>query len=355
MRSGAKMLLMANKRGGGNQGSSQGNASMEARNGGSQMGMGMAYGMAENAYGEMRGDYGRSAMREQMRGNYANSEMEGAYNRSGSRSGSGGGSGSNNSRNEMNYGSPNMRYAYDDSESRGGSRNEMNYARNAYGEMEDRMGGYGIENRRGGRSGKRYRRDSRGRFTTRNEMGGDDWEDELEDMESNYPSNVYPFPIYSPERYEEIRPMKQIGFAAQPSMHDKEYKQTIPNPRMNEDEKMEYFMMMGHAKGDGKVKLTKEVADEWMMGLQNEDGTKGPHWTFDQVKQVMAQKGIQADPIEFYVSLNAMYSDYCKVFRKYGVGEKLDFYIDMAKAFIEDKDAEKGKVASYYENIVKKQ
>ena len=48
-----------------------------------------------------------------------------------------------------------------------------------------------------------------------------------------------------------------------------------------------------------------------------------------------------------------MYSDYSKVFKKYGVGDKLDFYVDMAKAFIEDKDAQPGKLRRYYTYVVK--
>ena len=95
------------------------------------------------------------------------------------------------------------------------------------------------------------------------------------------------------------------------------------------------------------------MADHWMRGLQNEDGSQGPHWSLDQVKQVMAQKGVHADPFEFFAVLNSMYADYCKVFKKYGVGDKLDFYIDMAKAFIDDKDAGANKVVKYFENIVK--
>jgi len=57
----------------------------------------------------------------------------------------------------------------------------------------------------------------------------------------------------------------------------------------------------------------------------------------------MAQKGAKIDPLEFWVILNSMYADYCKVLKKYGVGDKLDLYVDMAKAFIEDKTLGKGK------------
>ena len=54
--------------------------------------------------------------------------------------------------------------------------------------------------------------------------------------------------------------------------------------------------------------------------------------------------------MEFFAVMNALYSDYCKVAKKYGV-DKTDFWADLAKAFINDKDAKSGKVKMYYECI----
>jgi len=139
----------------------------------------------------------------------------------------------------------------------------------------------------------------------------------------------------------------QIGFRAEPRMNNVYYMDT--ESRAGEGHKS--HMQKGSARSSES--LTKDMAEEWMDNLENEDGTKGPHWTLDQTKQVMAQKGVQCDPLSFYVVLNAMYSDYCKVFKKHGVGDNLGFYVDMAKAFIDDKDAGEGKVVSYFENIVK--
>ena len=144
--------------------------------------------------------------------------------------------------------------------------------------------------------------------------------------------------------------MNQIGFRAGPEIGS--------NYRMDEgsqsrDEMERRITPLYAGRANSVEKLSRQEAEEWMSGLENEDGTKGPHWTLEQVKQVMAQKGIQEDPFEFWATLNSMYADYCKVFKKHGVGEKLDFYIDMAKAFIDDKDAGKGKVANYFRYIVR--
>lgn len=109
---------------------------------------------------------------------------------------------------------------------------------------------------------------------------------------------------------------------------------------------------MGYASHEDPHPLTKEEAMEWMKGMKNEDGTQGPHWTIEQTNQVKAQKGISADPTEFYVAMNMMYSDYCKTAKKLGVNEA-DFYACMAEAFLDDQDAQPDKLARYYAYIVK--
>lgn len=73
----------------------------------------------------------------------------------------------------------------------------------------------------------------------------------------------------------------------------------------------------------------------------------------EQAKQVMAQRGIECDPVQFWAALNMIYSDYVKVAKKHGVGDKIDFYADMAKSFLCDKDAPEDKLARYYEYIVR--
>ena len=225
-----------------------------------------------------------------------------------------------------------------------------NHARMGYGGEEsayrDRTGmemGYGdMESRR---------RDSRGRFRPemgygemegnygRTEMGGDyDWSR----MEMGY--RPFPDTTGGGER------MNQIGFRAGPEM-DSSYQMDASYQGGREMEYRTAPMQGGHAQWTPK--LTKETAEEWARGMENEDGTKGPHWTMEQAKQVMAQRGISLDPIQFWIAMNAMYSDYGKVFKKHGVGDKIDLYVDMAKAFIEDKDAQPEKLARYFEHVVR--
>lgn len=99
--------------------------------------------------------------------------------------------------------------------------------------------------------------------------------------------------------------------------------------------------------------FSMEAAKEWTKNMKNEDGTSGPHWSVEQTKQIMAQRNISLNPAEFYAALNMIYSDFSPVAKKHGLGGSLDFYVDMAKAFLNDKDAAPGKLSNYYNSIVK--
>lgn len=141
-------------------------------------------------------------------------------------------------------------------------------------------------------------------------------------------AHMEPYYPYVPPVRQEMAP---IGFSVQGEMEN-----VVPfSPRNHE----------------GK-KLDRETAEEWAEKMENKDGTKGPHWTFDQVKQVMSQKGIDADPAEFYLALNMMYSDYCKLAKKMNVNT-MDFYSGMAMAFLDDKDAGEDKLMRYFRYVVK--
>lgn len=78
----------------------------------------------------------------------------------------------------------------------------------------------------------------------------------------------------------------------------------------------------------------------------NEDGTNGAHWTLEQTNSVAKSNGIAFDKFNEYdwnYVMNMMYSDY------YGaVPNEVNSYTKLAKKFLEDKDASKGKALQYY-------
>lgn len=110
---------------------------------------------------------------------------------------------------------------------------------------------------------------------------------------------------------------------------------------------------IGEQTGDHWIPFTHKMALEWTAGMKNSDGSKGPHWTMEQVRHVMEQNDIQFDLPQFFAVMNAVYSDYCAVAKKHGIGNKIDFYVDLAKAWLEDADAVEDKAARYFEYIVK--
>ena len=105
-----------------------------------------------------------------------------------------------------------------------------------------------------------------------------------------------------------------------------------------------------------EMTFTHEDAKMWAEKLINDDGTTGPHWDIVSTNSVAASIGLKFEHISdwcWWIAINAMYSDYCAVAMKYGV-DTAEFYADMAKAFLFDKDAPSPmeKLAKYYHCIV---
>lgn len=111
----------------------------------------------------------------------------------------------------------------------------------------------------------------------------------------------------------------------------------------------------GRAEHQEDGRLTREEAEEWVKGMKSEDGKTGGRWPYQEIKQYASNFGIHGEEevVEFFAVMNALATDYGKVARKYGV-DKVDFWADLAKAFIHDKDAVPDKVRVYYECIAKK-
>ena len=105
-------------------------------------------------------------------------------------------------------------------------------------------------------------------------------------------------------------------------------------------------------------RLTREMAEEWVNSLENddEDRPKGGVFTMEKAKELAKKVGFKTEGqrfIDFYAIINALYSDYSKVAEKFGV-ETPEFFAHMAKAWLDDEDAVKNKAAMYYRYIVEK-
>ena len=84
--------------------------------------------------------------------------------------------------------------------------------------------------------------------------------------------------------------------------------------------------------------------------MKNSDGTTGPHWSYDQATQLMTQRNLTCNPVDFWAALCMMYSDYSKVARAYSA-DNPNFYADLAAAFPNDEDAVEDKIVKYWECI----
>lgn len=108
--------------------------------------------------------------------------------------------------------------------------------------------------------------------------------------------------------------------------------------------------MEGHDEAEG---FTEEDAKAWTAKMENEDGTTGPHWSMSQTDAVANITGVHVKSCVWWAAMNMMYSDYYGVAAKYGL-DRPEFYADLAKAFLMDKDAggPEAKMAGYYHGIV---
>lgn len=229
---------------------------------------------------------------------------------------------------------------------------------------------------------RRYRRDDMGRFRSDYDaetygaqgrydggrMAQEDWERRdggrmnygMENRggygESHYPYG--PFPVYRESAgMRGGGEMNQIGFNVNREMDMNRYRMDAGYEMRNEMEHRPGMRMAGgHASGMGEgmmEPMTKEKAEQWVQSMKGAAGGRGQHWNMEQAKQIMSRYGYQADPVEFYVVLNMMKSDYTKAAQKLGV-DKEEFYAAMADAFLNDEDAKKDKLALYYHYIAKK-
>lgn len=94
---------------------------------------------------------------------------------------------------------------------------------------------------------------------------------------------------------------------------------------------------------------------DWMLecaleSMENEDGTTGGHWSVDDTTSVAAKYGVQLgeklNRYDWNYAMNMVYSDF------YGaVPDELQYYVRMAKKFVEDKDMPCGKAYRYYQSM----
>lgn len=82
--------------------------------------------------------------------------------------------------------------------------------------------------------------------------------------------------------------------------------------------------------------FNEEHARKAVMKMENEDGTRGPHWSLEETSALASQYGISLsgkfNRYDWFVALNMVYSDYYKVLLNITGSNNIKHYIEFAKA-----------------------
>lgn len=109
-------------------------------------------------------------------------------------------------------------------------------------------------------------------------------------------------------------------------------------------------VVMG-ATANRPMPLTEQQATAWVKSMKHCDGSTGELITMEQAKEWLNKKGYTGMSLpDFYAMINAMKSDYSGVAKMFNIMND-DFYGELARAFIMDKDAKPYKTSLYREYI----
>lgn len=102
--------------------------------------------------------------------------------------------------------------------------------------------------------------------------------------------------------------------------------------------------------------FNEEHARKAVMKMENEDGTRGQHWSLEETSALASQYGISLsgkfNRYDWYVALNMVYSDYYKVLLNITGSNNVKHYVEFAKAWLNDKDIDEGKMWYYYQYVM---
>lgn len=98
--------------------------------------------------------------------------------------------------------------------------------------------------------------------------------------------------------------------------------------------------------------FNEEHARKAVSKMENEDGSRGEHWSIEETTSLANQHNVRLDgkvnKYDWYVALNMVYSDYYRVVVNITGSNNTKFFVELAKAWICDKDIDEGKMWFYY-------
>ena len=98
--------------------------------------------------------------------------------------------------------------------------------------------------------------------------------------------------------------------------------------------------------------FNEEYAHKAVSKMQNEDGSRGPHWSLEESVQIASQYNVNLthnfNKYDWFVALNMVYSDYYKVIMNISNSSSTKHFVEFAKAWLNDRDIDEGKMWYYY-------
>lgn len=95
--------------------------------------------------------------------------------------------------------------------------------------------------------------------------------------------------------------------------------------------------------------FNEECALKAVSKMENEDGSRGEHWSLEETTSIANQYGINLkgekyNKYDWYVALNMIRSDYYRAVVTMTSSDHIKYFVELAKAWLNDKDIEEGKM-----------
>ena len=102
--------------------------------------------------------------------------------------------------------------------------------------------------------------------------------------------------------------------------------------------------------------FNEEHARKAVSKMQNEDGSRGPHWSLEETTSIAGQYNVKLNDrfnkYDWFVALNMIYSDYFKVITTITNQNNIRHFVEFAKAWLNDRDVDEGKMWYYYIYVI---
>lgn len=89
--------------------------------------------------------------------------------------------------------------------------------------------------------------------------------------------------------------------------------------------------------------FNEECALKAVSKMENEDGSRGEHWSLEETTSIANQYGINLkgekyNKYDWYVALNMIRSDYYRAVVTMTSSDHIKYFVELAKAWLNDKD-----------------